>query len=246
MNASLRILFPVFVILVSSRVLADSITTDVIFSDQVFVGAVDCSKLEGGDYCENEFATRDAQGALLKKKSKVVPACVLGGGDCRMVVFALEKKELSKDLFLLKVSTPEGEPVWIKTSKNDLKSVESMMPDAGEGFADLKFRPGLTRVYLDEAMTKPLPMSEVGRLPKGRELDPMKEHLQYVALHARSGSSVKVVGFQVNLVEMDTAAEEGDAVTNWGKGKKSELQKIYFPVFDSKGRVNYWPVPPSC
>lgn len=99
---------------------ADTISENLIFSNDTPEGAAICSEIEASGYCEKEVPIYNKEGFALKSKEKLQGACVKGGGDCLMAVFILKTKSTSSDKILALVKSEKQSEVWIQIPKKEL------------------------------------------------------------------------------------------------------------------------------
>lgn len=228
-------------LVISSHAFSDStIDVGLILSEELYVGAVECSKFGAGYFCDEPVTVYDSSKVLpLNKEVKPSRVCVIGG-EGTFVSFVFEIKKLEGGKVLAKIRDGSKRFVWIKTDDLSIKDIESFMPEA-EG--QLVFRSGFQEVYSDKNLSKRLEMSELTKLPKGRKLDSKNGQIEYVLTDTLRLNNKKVLEVKVNLVLK--GPEEIETTENMAK--RIELRKIYFPAKDKEGRINYWFVPdPAC
>ena len=232
---------------ISLYAFSDSVDLDLIFSEDLFMGAANCSDIGADAYCEKPIPIYDSEGLPLNKNLKVLRACVVGGGDCAAVSFIFEIKELKRGIVIVKIRDESKKFVWIKIDKSSIKNIESLIPELGTGANHVEFRPNFSDIYSDKNLLNRLERSEMTKLPKGRKLDPEKEKIEYLVTNELTVNSKKVLEIKINLILLDLKAlkdlNDLDAIE---KGQRIELRKIYFPVKDDKGRISYWFLPQSC
>jgi hypothetical protein len=200
------------------------------------------------DYlCEKPVAIFDSEGRPLKQQAKILPACIIGGGDCTAVAFLFELKELGKGTLISKVRDVSKKFVWIKVDKSIVKEIEGLVPELGTGSNSIEFRPSFKEIYSDKKLSKRIDLTELTKLPKGRKLNSDKESIEFVLTDSFTLNNKKVLEIKINLIELDLKAlKDSGELEATDKGKRIELRKIYFPTKDEKGRISYWFVPQSC
>ncbi|WPU63196.1 hypothetical protein [Peredibacter starrii] len=236
-------------ILPQSMCLADTISKDIIFADTVYVGGISCGTDIPGGYCELPTPTFKDDGAALDKKANLQGACVQGGGDCTMVVFTTETKELNPQTLLARVSTTAGEQVWIKTSKTNLKKIEDLIPKLDIGENEIEFRPGLQFVYADKDLSKKIPLTEITKITSRpySEADKELEIIEREELPATTLNGKRIIGIRLNKLRVDAKKYAEDSYEAKKNAVRVKIQDFYFPAFDEKGRINYWFLPdPGC
>lgn len=223
---------------------ADSISEDVIFSDDLYAGAVSCSKLKIDDACEKPVPLYDAKGKSLGSSERLLAGCVQGGGDCAMAVFVTESLPAKKEIVLAKVRTASKKEAWIQVGKSDLKSVESFMPALGTGTNFISFRPSLTEVFLDRDLKKKIAVSDYQKPVDPSAFNDETDNIEHTEVSTFTRDGQKMIEVQVDKLTPDP--EETNPIEADRKGKRTKIRTIYFPAYDSKGRINYWYQPGSC
>lgn len=229
-----------------STSLADTIHENLIFAESKYAGAILCTDLEAGGYCETAVNQYDSSGKNLNKKILIQGACIQGGGDCLMVVFALKTKPADTQSLYALVNTTDKKETWIKFPKNSFKSVEEWVPKLETGANQIVFRPDFKFVYLDKELTKKLPITEITKLPEGKERNHTLEEIEYLEINSFLKDKQKIIEIQVNLITKEASLLESDPLEAIAKGKRKKIRTFFFPAFDNKDRINYWYLPQSC
>jgi len=235
-----------------SYLFANTISKEVIFADQIWLGGISCSDLQAGGYCDDAITVYDANGLALAKKEKVLPACIRGGGDCDMYVFVTEVKNGGKTGTPLAaaLTAASNKKIWVKYDSGKFKKIEALIPKLGVR-SEIDFRAEVTDVYLDKSLKQKISISDIAKLPENKkELSP-NEMIEYQSLPNEVIDGKKHVHIQVNILKVKPSAEISEGVTpseeDIKSGERTPLRQIYFPAFDTKGRINYWVEPdPGC
>ncbi|WP_408096248.1 hypothetical protein ACJVC5_14510 [Peredibacter sp. HCB2-198] len=238
-----------FTVLSQSLCLADTISKDIIFSDSVYVGGISCGTDIPGGYCELPTPIFKDDGTALDKKENLQGACVQGGGDCTMVVFTTETKDLNPQFILARVSTTSNQQVWIKVSKANLKKIEDLIPKLDIGENEIEFRPGLQFVFADKNLSKKIPLTEITKITSKppSESDKELEIIEREELPPTILNGKKILGIRLNKLKVDAKKYAEDSFEAKKNAIRVKIQDFYFPAFDEKGRINYWFIPdPGC
>lgn len=224
---------------------ADTISENLIFTDDVPMGAAICSDIQADGYCEKAVAIYSADGTDLKSKEKLLGACIKGGGDCLMAAFILKTKASTSDNILALVKSEKQKEIWIQIPKAALKKIDELIPELGNGENAVAFRPGL-KLYLDKDLTKPIDIADISKNAENKNIDYNKEGIEFIELPAFKKGNQKIIQLQINLIKKDLKSIETDPLKAIENGVRIKLRKIFFPANDEKGRINYWYQPQSC
>lgn len=244
MNIIKKIIF-VFFFSITPFCFADTITENLIFSDDIPIGAAICSDIQADGYCEKAVTSYSDDGTDLKNKEQLLGACIKGGGDCLMAVFILKTKTSTPDQILALVKSEKQKEIWIQIPKTALKKIDELIPELGNGENAVAFRPGI-KVYLDKELTKPIAIADISKNAENKNIDYNKEGIEFIELPALKKGNQKIIELQINLIKKDLNSIENDPLKAIENGVRIKLRKIYFPASDEKGRINYWYQPQSC
>jgi hypothetical protein len=125
--------------------------------------------------------------------------------------------------------------------------MQDLVPPLGYGENEIAFRPNLKFVFLDPSLTKKIAVSEISSFPQKASMKLGAETIEYKDITSKELKAKKVIAIEVNHLKFKADQLDSDPAEEKKKGSRTKLRTIYFPAFDSKGRINYWFIPdPGC
>lgn len=235
----------ILILILSKMGFADTISENLIFSEDIPIGAAICSDIQADGYCEKSVPTYSSEGIDLKNNEKLQGACIKGGGDCLMVTFILKTKTSKTDKILALVKNEKQKELWVQIPKTAIKNIDELIPELGTGENNVAFRPGL-KLYQDKDLTKLINITDISKNADNKNIDPNKEGIEFVELSTFKKGTQKIIELQINLIKKDLNLIDTDPLKSIENGVRIKLRKIFFPAKDEKGRINYWYQPQSC
>ena len=233
--------------------LADTVSYEQFFSDDVFKGGVACASL-GGDAYLNEPAPaykKPEASAIFADKKPVKGACVAGGGDCDCYAMFTEKAPAqSRDKSFYKVKTKDDVLVWVLGDKSSERTIEKLATKAGAG--EIFFRTPTPVISTTADLKNRITKEQLQEIPpdilkRVRE----KNTDRYVLASVASIETVdgqQVARIEMNWITNDPESDDwNEAATEKKSRQKFRLREAYIPLYDKAGRINFWlTTPPGC